>query len=244
MSKDAPEELKGWPDSWYVKDNKGNVYLRCPAPKCKEVFRNAKQMDKRLEHQFMPEDEVTTFQHAILAAMCEVKHCPKCNTYKRTTRNLGPLKTDSDIRALLKHERDVHGSEDFTDMRKFVGFIREHRARLFGGKDLTRAARVWKIVDKYHHRSIKQQPEFQELEEYLVGCRVFLGNEDWLDRINKTCRDTVFPDNPQGAELAECRKYYPVAPGNFLRDFEPLERQPGRKHVWDIFRDKYAAGEI
>lgn len=244
MSADAPEELKGWPESWYMKNGKGEVYLRCPAPNCEDVFRNAEQMEDRLNHHFMPTDKVTAFQHAILQAMCEVKQCPKCN-YVRTPRDVGPWKTDSDIRALLKHEYDQHhGEQDLIDLKKFVGFIREHRGRLFGGKDLTRAIRLWKQVDIYHRTNIKQQPEFQDLKAYLVNECGVSPKGDWLGTINETCRDKQFPENPQGTELDGCKNYFPVDRYAFLNGYEPQYREPGRVHVWDLMRAKYWRGDI
>lgn len=245
MSADAPDELKGWPESWYAKDDKGKVYLRCPAPNCKDVFKNADEMENRLMHQFCPEDPVTKFQHAILQATCEVKQCPKCD-YVRTPRDMGPWTVDSDIRALLKHEHDEHnGEQDLLDMKKMIGFIRKHRGRLFGGKDLTRAIRLWKHVDSYFRTNIKQQPEFAAFETYLLDVGVWMGEGDWLGDINKACRDTQFPGNPQGKELKECRDYYPVGPEYFLQSLNPPKQRLGdSSNIREIMRAKYAAGDF
>lgn len=244
MAEDRPEELKGWPVSWYVGGDFQKGYLKCPAANCEDVFKNAKEVENRTEHQFLSLDYASRFQHCILAAMCYVTRCPKCVDFVRTTRNMGPNKPDSDIRALLQHEYDVHGTEDLRDVQKFVGFVRQFRYKKFGAKNITDAIHLWKEVDTYHRTTIKQQPRYEDLKAYLKNdCKISMKG-DWLGRINKTCRDTEFPKEAKGPQLAQCQDYFPVDPNAFLKQFEPESREPGVVHVWDVMRAQYFSGYI
>ena len=244
MAEDQPQELMGWPESWYVPGDGQKVYLGCPASNCGAVFKTAKEVENRLEHHVIPSDYVMRFEHSMLGAMCYVTRCPKCINFVRTPRDMGPFTADPDIRALLRHEHDVHNTQDLIDVYKFVGFIRQNRSSLFGAKHITNAIHVWKEIGRYHRIAITKQPRYQELKEYLENeCKLSMEG-DWLGRINMACRDTKLPEEAKGFQLKECQDCYPVGRTDFLKQFKPTSGEKGRAHVWDVMRAEYFSGHI
>ena len=168
--------------------------------------------------------------------------------YVHTPRKLPGGKTDPDIRALLKHERDVHESEDLSDIKGFIGLIRKYRAENFPFNDLDKALVLWEHLNQYFRRNIERQDEFQDLKEHLGKNRVNVKEGvDWLGKITHT--SGKFPGAKNRGTLEKCQKFYPIHPDGFLGKYTPA-KEKGEKSggiggfAWDIMRAKYAAGDF
>ncbi len=231
MSADRPEELKGWPKSWYVNgDEDGD--LRCPAVGCDKVFRTAEEVINLGEHFKADDDEEdwdTAFHHHILFRMTLEAKCPKCD-YRRNPR---PTLGDADPRELFKHERDAHDSDELSDIKKFIGLIRKHRSERFGG-----GPEIWPELHEYYKTNIQKQPEYPQFKTYVEGCGLDVASDKHLDEVAEADRGSDFPPglNPHQ------RKFYPVHIDGFLNQF-PMYKVK-EKELRDSLKEKYSKGEF
>ena len=230
MSADAPKELKGWPESWYVPGSRDGQ-LRCVARGCTKVFKTAKEMEQRLEHYSFPQNEDIDFDHRILAAMCGLTKCPTCKYPLEGT-------TDTDIRPIFMHELLVHHTEEWPDIKKFIGLIRKNRKDNFPFYNFDKALELWGELYKYYRRNIVKQPEFPRFQVYLTSYKVNM-KTDFLRAITHTNGD--FPEATE-EQIEECRTVYPVHRDAFLGVMKPRNEQEAV--IYNIMKDRYRDSEF
>ena len=238
MSENRIEELKGWPLSWYEGEN-GTGYLRCPARGCDKVFKTAKEMEQRLQHYSWPEeDEDIAFDHVILAAMCAVQICPKCGV---VPSHVGTH--DNDTRPHFKHELDVHKTERLSDIKGFIGLIREYRSLDFPYGNLDEnVIELWSKLYQYFRRNIIRQPDYHVLHNFLLDQRDLKRSKDILCTVTYTDSDFL---GLTGEDLENCKVVYPVHKDAFLSKWRPthLPRYP-TGHIVDTMKARYAKGDF
>ena len=244
MPDNRPEELQGWPKSWYVNGDEEKGYLRCPVSGCNEVFQTAEQVRNILEHAVRSRDDPDLgananwdikFRHKILVAMFNVTACPRCDD---------PFEFDSipEIRNLFDHESEVHKTEDLSDINKFITLIRELREKEFGeGRE------IWPELYEYYKRQLRRQDGYLEFERYLKrnyplfrtsGTTIY----DWYyDQLAVGDRGGI----SYGRSKEEREKYsvcYPVKSDEYLSLLKPLPDDP--EHILNVFKDRYSKGHF
>ena len=244
MADNRPEELKGWPKSWY-KDGDVNGYLECPVDGCEKVFQNAEQVRTLLNHAVEPDDPTIPanvardirFRHRILVAMVNVTKCPKCpDPYE--------FEFDSipEVRELFDHERDEHGSEDFSDVNKFIGLIREYREEEFGD-----GPKIWYELYEYYQRQIRKHPRYLDFQSCLQrNYELFRRGPGYLidEHFNVLARGDRH-GNDFGNSEEDLQKYkwcYPVKSDEFLSLLGPPPRDP--EHILNVFKKAYSEGQF
>ena len=241
MSADRRPGLKGWPKSWYVNENEDGD-IRCPAVGCHEVFRTIEDLNDRTHHFYNPgQDPDTKFHHAILEAMDFTTQCPKCDEFEfsKVDKPYGA----HDPRFLFKHEREKHHTEEFSDIKKFIGLIRKYRKDPYFVHDVS----IWRDLHEYYIRNIQKQPEFEEFKKYLSHCDINtkLPPEKYLEEVAKRDRGSEIPvAMGHGMPTVEVT-WFPVHRDQFLKSFPcPKDQEGDAANIRDIMRAKYARGEF
>ena len=239
MSDYRPEEVRGWPKSWYVGEDVMRN-LRCPVSGCRRVFISAEEVRSLLNHA-VEEDQNgdMEFRHKILMEMVNVTKCPKCERpYEFTIDNI------PDVRELFQHELDAHGSEELSDVNKFIVLIREHRDKKFGG-----GPEIWSELHEYHKRQIRKQPRFTEFEQYVqTNYPLYRGppplQDSHLKQLSKNDR-LAKAHEYKDEDVKQWEWCYPVKSDEFLGSlhaYKPIPADP--EHILNVFKKAYTEGKF
>ena len=176
-----------------------------------------------------PDDDLDiSFYHDVLLSMCDVKHCP-FDPYEPNTEGM------TAVRDMFAHYKNVHRSQALSDVKRFIGLIREYRdIPLAGG------SKFLGKLHQYFKRNIRRQPDFEVFKNYLESTKKVKMDGDYLDQV-------MAIDRPEDFKKEE---HFPLTTAEFLKSFpRPPSRVglgPGGStgNIWDIMRARYAAGEI
>ena len=174
------------------------------------------------------EDLDICFYHDVVLSMCDVTECPTGDKYKPKTEGM------TAIRDMFAHYKTVHRDSGMSDVKRFIGLIREYR-----DIPLARGPKFWEKLHQYFKRNIRRQPDFEVFKNYLESCKKVKMDCDYLDEV-------IAIDRPKDCKEA----HYPLTKAEFLKSFpRPPSRAglgPGGSagNIWDIMRARYAAGEI
>ena len=245
-------DFKGWPKPWY-KDENDNNYIHCPAC-CKVLYDNT-ELQTHLSHYEVSEFPNTNFQHRILQAMCKERKCPyhpQCIFY-RLTRKMSDGEFDTDIRILINHEREEHGTMILSDMGEYMNLVRERREKEFGGDRERKGRELWPELFKYYKRNIRANPNFALFNVYIKIEYFPNGLTDSrLNQLAKEWRKSHFADDFPGASEEDKKKYelcYPLKTNEFLRTFQrpnrpDLEGLEDYQLAWDEMVKAFHKGKF
>ena len=173
------------------------------------------------------EDLDICFYHDVLLSMCDVTKCPR-DTYEPKAEGM------TAIRDMFAHYKTVHHSQAMSDVKRFIGLIREYRdIPLAGGPEFLGK------LHQYFKCNIRRQPDFEVFKNYLESCKKVNMDGDYLDEV-------IAIDRPKDCE----ETHYPLTKAEFLKSFPRPPSLAGlgpggsAGNIRDIMRARYAEEEI
>ena len=232
MSKPQPaaQDLDCWPASWYIPADKDSpTRLKCIARGCNYIFKtntDVRYWFNHWQHFSYYNTEMST-DHAILRALNNQKHCPYCD-YNINHKGLT-------IKDLFRHEVDIHGATNTTNIHGIVILVRQGLFR-------TVTPELQQMVFERMCQILKTLPEYRVMLNY---CRLP------PDTIGENMKDLLAPEElrPRRPEDPIPPFYTPLPEENFLSHLEPKPDDDWAKELdwkmhWNNLRIMYTYGLI